>query len=158
MVGQRMGDKRTLLNGGEERRGRDRHGDGRRIVGSSERSGRFGTGGRRTDMKMILKKAGLALLRLVCGINLVDQRTGKVIARVAVIRWKGRLRLIGLEGAALRPHFLPQEKLTYWAQDLGFSTHAPPDFPHAENNYRADLASNARRGGGDDVGVETAEP
>ena len=72
-----------------------------------------------------------------------------MIGRVVVIRWRGGLRLIGMEGAALRPHFLPQEKEMYWAQDLGFSTHPPPDFPYVENSYSADLTSDANRGGGD---------
>jgi hypothetical protein len=80
-------------------------------------------------MMAFLKKVGMRFLRFLCGFNLIDQRTGKVIGRVVLVRWKGGLRLIGLEGVALRPHFLPQEKERYWAQDLGFSTHAPPDFP-----------------------------
>ena len=88
------------------------------------------------------------MLRGLLGVNLIDQRTGKVIARVVVIRWKGGLRIIGLEGVAVRPHFLPQEKEKYWAQDLSFSTHVPPDFPHVTDCYRADLASDAAGGGG----------
>lgn len=107
-------------------------------------------------MKNFLRRAGLLILRLICGVNLVDQRTGKVIGRVVVVRWKGGLRFIGFDGAVVRPHFLPQEKERYWAQDLGFSTHAPPDFPHVENSYCVDLAPDATGGGGD--GREVAGP
>ena len=99
-------------------------------------------------MKDFFKRAGLAVLRCLWGMNLVDQRTGQVIARVVVIRWRGGLRVIGFDGVAVRPHFLPQEKETYWAQDLGFSTHVPPDFTHVDNRYCADLASDASGSGG----------
>jgi hypothetical protein len=97
-------------------------------------------------MKLFLMKTGLAVLRFFCGVTLVDQRTGKVIGRVVVIRWKGGLRLIGLEGAAVRPHFLLQQSERYWAQDLGFSSHPAPDFPHVENRHPADLPSDTSRG------------
>ena len=100
-------------------------------------------------MKPLLRKAGMAVLRLLLGVKLIDQRTGLVIGRVVVVRWKGALRLIGLDGVAVRPHFLFQERECYWAQDLGFSSHAPPDFEHVESNHRADLASNAAGNGGD---------
>lgn len=108
-------------------------------------------------MKSLLKWLGLPFLRFFFGVNLVDQRTGLVIGRVAVVRWKGGLRLFGLDDAAVRPHFLVQERERYWSQDLGFSTHAPPDFPHVENRYSADLPPDAARGGGDDGGVGASE-
>lgn len=100
-------------------------------------------------MKMLLKKAGFAVLRCFCGVTLVDQRTGLPIGKVVVIRWKGGLRLIGLDGAAVRPHFLPQQSERYWAQDLGFSSHPAPDFPYVENRHRAHLPSVSGGGVGD---------
>lgn len=97
-------------------------------------------------MKPLVKKVGLAVLRLFFGVTLIDQRTGKVIGKVVVVRWKGGLRLIGLDDVAVRPHFLLQQSERYWAQDLGFSTYPSPDFSHVENSHRADLASDASRG------------
>ena len=73
----------------------------------------------------MLRRVGLAVLRRLWGVKLVDQRTGAVIGRVVVVRWKGGLRLIGLNGVAVQPQFLPQATESYWAQDLGFSTHPP---------------------------------
>lgn len=80
-------------------------------------------------MKSFMKRTLLAMLRFCLGIKIVDQRTGKILGKVLVVRWKGGLRIIGLEEACVVPHFLPQKRETYWAQDLGFSTWAPPDFP-----------------------------
>lgn len=108
-------------------------------------------------MKSFLKRAGLGMLRCFFGVKLLDQRTGEVIGKVVVVRWKGTLRLIGLDGVAVRPHFLPQKKEIYWAQDLGFSTHPAPDFPHVANDHRTDLASNASRSGGDVPDVAAPE-
>jgi hypothetical protein len=108
-------------------------------------------------MKSIVRRIGLAVLCRLWGVKLVDQRTGEVIGRVVVVRWKGGLRLIGLNGVAVQPHFLPQATESYWAQDLGFSTHPPPDFPYVENRHRADLPPVASRGAGDVQGVATPE-
>ena len=108
-------------------------------------------------MKAILRRMGLAVLRRLWGMKLVDQRTGEVIARVVVVRWKGGLKVIGLDGVAVRPHFLPQTTESYWAQDLGFSTHPPPDFPYVEDGHRADLPPDTSRGGGDVRNVATPE-
>ena len=105
----------------------------------------------------MVRRIGLAVLCRLWGVKLVDQRTGEVIGRVVVVRWKGGLRLIGLNGVAVQPHFLPQATESYWAQDLGFSTHPPPDFPYVENCHRADLPPVASRGAGDVQGVATPE-
>lgn len=105
----------------------------------------------------MVRRIGLAVLCRLWGVKLVDQRTGEVIGRVVVVRWKGGLRLIGLNGVAVQPHFLPQATESYWAQDLGFSTHPPPDFPYVENRHRADLPPVASRGAGDVQGVATPE-
>ena len=108
-------------------------------------------------MKSILRRIGLAVLRRLWGVKLVDQRTGEVIGRVVVVRWKGGLRLIGLDGVAVRPHFLPQATESYWAQDLSFSTHPPPDFHYVEDRHRADLPPDASGGAGDVRGVAAPE-
>jgi len=109
-------------------------------------------------MKTLFKRLGLAVLRGVFGVKLVDQRTGGIIGKIVVLRWKGKLRILGLDGVAVRPHFLPQATEVYWAQDLGFSTHPPPDYPHVADNYRLDLASIAKRGGSDVPDLAAPEP
>ena len=63
------------------------------------------------------------------GSPVVDQRTGRVVGRALIVSFHGKVHLIGLE-AAVRPVFLPQERLTYWKQEMGFTTHPAPDFPH----------------------------
>lgn len=87
-------------------------------------------------MKKPVKDWGIRLLKALIGVRLRDRRTGLDLGKVLVIPWKGGMRLIGLEGAAIRPHFLAQESEQYWAQDLGFSSHPPPDFPHVANHDR----------------------
>jgi hypothetical protein len=81
-------------------------------------------------MRMFLRRLGLRLLRAL-GTTVVDQRTGEPVGRAFFIGWRGRVIAIGLENEPpLRPHFLPQERLTYWKQEIGFSSHPHPDFPH----------------------------
>ena len=87
--------------------------------------------GHRTEMKTFIKRIALGLIRFLFGLKIVDQRTGQVVAKVVIVRWRGCLRIIGLGEAGVSPHFLPQDKETYCAQDLGFSTHPPPDFPRS---------------------------
>ncbi len=52
-------------------------------------------------MKALLKKLGLRVLGRLCGVRVVDQRTGQVIGRVIVVRWRGGLRIMGFEGVAV---------------------------------------------------------
>ena len=75
----------------------------------------------------LIRRAGLALVRTF-GTTLIDQRTGERLGRALIIGWRGKIYVIGLE-RALRPFFLPQQRLTYWKQELGLATHPPPDFP-----------------------------
>ena len=77
---------------------------------------------------MTLRTLVVQLARLL-GSPVVDQRTGQVVGRAMLIAFRGKVHVIGLD-AAVRPVFLPQERLTYWKQELGFTTHPPPDFPH----------------------------
>ena len=70
---------------------------------------------------------GLALARRL-GTKIIDQRTGESLGRAFVFAWRGRIHVIGLH-VAVRPTFLPQQRVTYWKQELGFTTHPPPDFP-----------------------------
>ena len=57
-----------------------------------------------------------------------DARTGESLGRALMLPWRGRILFIGTTGA-VEPVFLPQERLTYWKQELGFARKSPVDFP-----------------------------
>ena len=77
---------------------------------------------------MALRAVVLYLARLL-GSPVVDQRTGRTLGRALVVPFRSKIHVIGLH-ASVRPVFLPQERLTFWKQELGFTTHPAPDFPH----------------------------
>lgn len=85
-------------------------------------------------MKKILRLL-LKALTAVFGVRIIDQRTGLVLGKALFVRWRGKLRVIGLEGKRVIPAFESQQRLTYWNQALTFSTHPEPDFP---NERKAD--------------------
>lgn len=78
-------------------------------------------------MKMFIRNIGLRLARL-CGSPIADCHTGQPLGRALLLSWRGKIHVIGLE-RAVRLVFLPQERLTYWKQEIGFTVHPPPDFP-----------------------------
>jgi len=61
------------------------------------------------------------------GTRLCDAETGEVLGRALIIPWRGRILVIGLEEVTVRPTFLPQKRLTYWKQELGFTRYPLPD-------------------------------
>ena len=79
-------------------------------------------------MKMFVRAIGLTLARLL-GSQIVDYRSGRPLGRALLVAWRGRIHVIGLEHS-VRLVFLPQERLTYWKQEIGFTVHPPPDFPN----------------------------
>lgn len=78
--------------------------------------------------KLKVRAAGLALVQRF-GSPVYDTRTGRLLGRALFVPFRGKLHVIGLE-ANVRPVFAPQARLTYWKQELVFTTHPPPDFPH----------------------------
>ncbi len=78
--------------------------------------------------QQFLRNLFLRLARWL-GSEIIDARTGRPLGRALLIAWRGRAWVIGLE-REVRPVFLPQTRLTYWRQELGFATHPEPDFPH----------------------------
>lgn len=84
--------------------------------------------------RRLIKRTGISLLRSIFGVCIRDARTGRVVGRAAVVAWRGRLWVIGAEGEPVRPMFLPQNRETYWVQELGFVTHPPPDFPNVRGH------------------------
>jgi hypothetical protein len=58
-----------------------------------------------------------------------DSRTGEKIGRAFLFAWGGRIHVIGARGKSLIAGFIPQKRLTYWNQEIGFTTHPEVDFP-----------------------------
>ncbi len=83
-----------------------------------------------------IRGVGLRLFRLL-GTTLLDYRTGKVIGRAFLLPWRGKVHVIGLE-TAVRAVFLPQKRLTYWKQEIGFTTQPPPDYPSERSTSSAE--------------------
>ena len=79
------------------------------------------------SLRMKVRTAGLALVHRF-GMRIFDHENGQLLGRALLIPWRGEIHVIGLE-ATVRPVFLPQKRLTFWKQVLGFTTHPPPDFP-----------------------------
>jgi hypothetical protein len=75
------------------------------------------------------------------GTKIVDVESGRTLGKAFAISWRGKIHLIGLE-TAVRPTFLPQTRLTYWKQEIGFTTHPPPDFPSQASKTSADDRDN----------------
>jgi len=87
-------------------------------------------------MRGLIRNIGLGLARFF-GTTIRDVATGNPIGRALLFTWRGRIHVIGLN-TAVRPIFMPQKRLTYWKQEIGFSPHALPDFP----NVSADSSGN----------------
>ena len=87
-------------------------------------------------MRTLLRKIGLSLARLV-GTRLVDFQTGRDLGKALIIAWRGKVHVIGLE-TAVRAVFLPQKRLTYWKQEIGFTIQPPPDYPNERSTPSAD--------------------
>ena len=78
-------------------------------------------------MKTVLRQLLKGLI-FVFGARVTDQRTGELLGKALFIPWGGKLRVIGLEEKRVIPRFESQDRLTYWHQSLGFSSHQAPDF------------------------------
>lgn len=79
--------------------------------------------------RSLLRAAGLGVARWL-GSTVVDRRTGQPLGRALFLPWRGRIIVIGLgeQVHPVRAVFLPQQRLTYWKQEIGFSTLPEPDF------------------------------
>jgi len=62
------------------------------------------------------------------GTTIRDCRTGAALGRGLMFSWRGKVHLIGVQ-AALVPVPLPQVRVTYWHQAVGFTKHPPLAFP-----------------------------
>lgn len=86
-------------------------------------------------MRQLLRSIGLSLARAF-GTRIVDIESGRTLGKALAISWRGKVHVIGLE-TAVRAVFLPQKRLTYWKQEIGFTTHPPPDYPNERSTSSA---------------------
>ena len=77
-------------------------------------------------LSSLIRRVVIALARSV-GSKITDAETGEVLGRAFLFPWRGKIAVIGLD-AEVKPVFLPQKRLTYWKQDLGFTLHKPARF------------------------------
>ncbi len=87
-------------------------------------------------MRNLLRNPIVRLARAI-GSPIKDANTGRVIGRALLVPWRGKIHVIGLD-FAVRPIFLPQKRLTYWKQELGFVARPPVDFPNMRNEESTD--------------------
>jgi hypothetical protein len=87
-------------------------------------------------MRKLARTFALAAARLF-GTRVIDLETGRDLGRIVAFAWRGKVHVIGLD-TAVRPMFLPQARVTYWKQEIGFARHRPPDFPSCAHSARTD--------------------
>jgi hypothetical protein len=80
------------------------------------------------SLRRFIRGAVVGLAQTV-GTRLVDCKTDRSLGKALIIPWRGKIHVIGLD-KSVRPAFLPQKRVTYWKQELGFTIHDPPDFEH----------------------------
>ena len=86
------------------------------------------------SLSSVIRRIVIGLARSV-GSKVTDVETGRVLGRAFLVPWKGRISVIGLD-AEVKPVFLPQPRLTFWKQELGFTEQPPADFPHEASPQR----------------------
>jgi hypothetical protein len=79
-------------------------------------------------MRKLIRSA-ILMIAHAFGARVIDFESGRNLGKALVIPWRGKIHLIGLD-AAVRPIFQPQKQLTYWKQEIVFTVHPSPDFPH----------------------------
>ena len=83
-------------------------------------------------MKLSVRNFCLRITDLFAS-EIKDCVTGESLGRGLFVSWGGRPWVIGHKGLPpLIPRFLPQKRLTYWKQAIGFTTHERPDFPRLD--------------------------
>lgn len=79
------------------------------------------------QLKQTLRDTGVWFFRLI-GSEIQDCRTGKMLGRGLIFYWGGRVHLLGCNCAVVTVP-MPQKRLTYWKQSIGFTAHPEVDFP-----------------------------
>jgi hypothetical protein len=66
--------------------------------------------------------------------NKLRDSNGKVLCKAFVFMWRGHIRIIGQpNNVHLKPVAVPQARLTYWHQIIGWEHALPPDFPRLKD-------------------------
>jgi len=81
-------------------------------------------------LKLHIRNLGVRFFQRI-GSDIHDERTGERLGRGFLFAWRDRIHLIGVD-ASLIPVPLRQKRITYWKQEIGFTTHPKPDFPRRE--------------------------
>jgi len=82
-------------------------------------------------MKQAARNFVLTLCRWF-GSDICDSITGEKLGRALLVPWRGRILVIGLETTVV-VQFLPQARLTYWKQEIGFGRGpSAPDYPRED--------------------------
>lgn len=86
--------------------------------------------------KQALRNAGVAFFRMI-GSEIRDCRTGRKLGRGLVVAWEGRVWTLGFESHVI-PVPLPQKRLTYWCQEVGWTLpDAPSVYPSSPMDEKA---------------------
>lgn len=81
------------------------------------------------DLKTRARFSGwIVRLARAIGPPIRDAYSGEIIGRGLVIGFGNKIWVIGVR-ENLIPVFVPQRRLTYWRQSIGFTRHPPVDFP-----------------------------
>ena len=83
-----------------------------------------------TGLLKLLRSLFLSAARLL-GSEIRDCRTGDLLGKGLLVPWRGKILVIGLDEAVV-PVPVPQGRITYWKQEIGFTRHAEPNFPRSE--------------------------
>jgi hypothetical protein len=78
-------------------------------------------------MRKLIRTAGLAFAHIF-GTRVTDFQNGQSLGKALIFPWRGKVHVIGLE-KDVRAIFQSQKRLTYWKQEIVFTTHPTVDFP-----------------------------
>lgn len=83
-------------------------------------------------MKFLKAKARKIFVQicLFLGRDIYDVKSGEKLGRALILSWRGKIVIIGNTHSSIVPIFLPQKRLTYWRQEIGFTCHKIPDYPN----------------------------
>jgi hypothetical protein len=99
----------------------------------------------------ILKPLQYLVVRLF-GFTLRESVSGEPLGKFLIIPWRGQIHFIGLDTSHARPFypvFLPQGRVTYWRQTLGFRSYPVPDYLNERHSDDSADPSNTDSGATD---------
>ena len=79
--------------------------------------------------RLLIRNFGLRIVDLLSS-EIRDCVTQESLGRGLILPFPSGVRLIGYRGRSLVPRFIPQKRLSFWKQGIGFTAQAAPDFPN----------------------------